>query len=92
MGIIVNDGNSKPLNLTNYAVSMEKAKSVEKHGSHDQSSHGAWSNGKYNADDSEGEDESEPKNYGNAPKKLHSHNDDSEEEYEELDADDQMDG
>jgi hypothetical protein len=162
MGIIVNDGNSKPVNLSNYAVSMEKAKSVksgdmvswqssggkaqgkvvrvvssgkinvpnssftisgteddpavliqlyrdgkptetkvghkmstlrksesvQKHGSHDQASHGAWANGKYNPDDSEGEDESEPKNYGNSPKKLHSHNDDSEEEYEELNADD----
>ena len=162
MGIIVNDGDSKPINLTAYAVSFEKAKSVKngdmvswnssggnaqgkvvrvvsngkinvpdssftisgteddpavliqlyrdgkptetkvghkmstlkknsevaKHGSHDQSSHGAWANGKYNPDDSEGEDESEPKNYGDPKPKLHGHNDDSEEEYEELDADD----
>ena len=29
MGIIVNDGDSKPVNLSNYAVSMEKAKSVK---------------------------------------------------------------
>jgi len=65
----------------------EKKKKIEKHGSHDQGSHGAWSNGKYSPDDSEGEDESEPKN-PKSPKKLHSHSDDSEEEYEELDADD----
>lgn len=29
MGIIVNDGDSKPVNLTDYAVTMEKAKSVK---------------------------------------------------------------
>jgi len=160
MGILVNDGDSKPVNLSAYAVDFEKAKSVtsgdmvswqssggkargkvirvvssgkinvpdssfsiagteddpavliqlyrdgkptetkvghkmstlkknlvEKHGSHDQASHGAWSNGKYNPDDSEGEDNSEPKNPKN-PKKLHPHNDDSEGEFEELDADD----
>lgn len=29
MGIIVNDGDSKPVNLADYAVSMEKAKSVK---------------------------------------------------------------
>jgi len=162
MGIIVNDGDSKPVNLADYAVSMEKAKSVKngdmvswnssggkaqgkvvrvvssgkinvpdssftiagteddpavliqlyrdgkptetkvghkmstlkknsevaKHGSHDQASHGAWANGKYNPDDSEGEDASEPKNYGKPTPKLHSHDDDSEGEFEELDADD----
>ena len=70
-----------------HKVSTLKKNLVEKHGSHDQGSHGAWANGKYSPDDSEGEDDSEPKNPKN-PKKLHSHNDDSEEEYEELDADD----
>jgi hypothetical protein len=54
---------------------------VEKHGDHDQSSHGSG-NGE---DDSEGEDSSEPKN----PKpNFVPYKDDSEEEFEELDADD----
>lgn len=38
MGILVNDGNSKPVNLSAYAVAMP----VAKHGSHDQASHGSW--------------------------------------------------
>ena len=162
MGIIVNDGDSKPVNLTDYAVKFEKAKSlkngdmvswqssggtargrvehimrsgvlgipkssfsikaekddpavliriykdgketetlvghkmstlrksesVEKHGSHDQASHGAWANGKYNPDDSEGEDASEPKNYGPSKRDRMGRKDDSEGEFEELDADD----
>ena len=160
MGIVVNDGDSKPVNLNAYAVDFEKAKSVksgdmvswqssggkaqgkvvrvvssgkinvpdssftiagteddpavliqlyrdgkptetkvghkmstlkknlvEKHGNHDQGSHGAWANGKYNPDDSEGEDAPEPKNYRTHPK-FHSSKDDSEGEFEELDADD----
>lgn len=161
MGILVNDGDSKPVNLADYAVSFEKAKSVrngdmvswqssggtatgrvehimregvlgipkssfsikaekddpavliriykdgketetlvghkmstlrksesvEKHGSHDQSTHGAWSNGKYNPDDSEGEDEIEPKNY-RTPQKLSDLKDDSEGEFEDLNYDD----
>ncbi|NBR23367.1 MAG: DUF2945 domain-containing protein [Micrococcales bacterium] len=60
---------------------------VEKHGSHDQSSHGAWANGKYNPDDSEGEDALEPKNYRTHPK-FHSTKDDSEGEFEDLNYDD----
>jgi hypothetical protein len=161
MGIIVNDGNSKPVNLTDYAVDFQKAKSVksgdmvswqssggsaqgkvvrvvssgkinvpdssftisgteddpavliqlyrdgkptetkvghkmstlrksvlvEKHGSHDQGSHGAWANGKFNPDDSEGEDEIEPKNY-RTPQKLSDLKDDSEGEFEDLNYDD----
>ena len=161
MGILINDGDSKPVNLANYAVSFEKAKSVkngdmvswqssggtatgrvehimregvlgipkssfsikaekddpavliriykdgketetlvghkmstlrksesvEKHGSHDQSSHGAWANGKYNPDDSEGEDEIEPKNY-RTPQKLSELKDDSEGEFEDSNYDD----
>ena len=161
MGIIVNDGDSKPVNLTAYAVSFTKAKSVrngdmvswqssggtatgrvehimregvlgipkssfsikaekddpavliriykdgketetlvghkmstlrksesvEKHGSHDQGSHGAWANGKYNPDDSEGEDEIEPKNY-RTPQKLSDLKDDSEGEFEDSNYDD----
>ena len=150
MGIIVNDGDSKPVHLADYAVALEKAKSVKsgdmvswnssggmaqgkvvrvissgkinvpdssfeitgteddpaaliqlyrdgkptevkvghkvstlkksfdvfKHGNHDQSQHGAWANGKYNNDDSEGEDMSEPKNYkGKKPKISYQSND-----------------
>ena len=162
MGIIVNDGDSKPVNLADYAVSMEKAKSVKsgdmvswqssggnaqgkvvrvvsngkvnvpdssftitgteddpavliqlyrdgkptdtkvghkmstlkknskvaKHGNHDQSSHGAWANGKYNPDDSEGEDASEPKNYGPTKTDRMGRKDDSEGEFEDNGADD----
>jgi hypothetical protein len=158
MGIVVNDGDSKPVNLGDYAVSMEKAKSVksgdmvswqssggkaqgkvvrvvssgkinvpdssfsiagteddpavliqlyrdgkptetkvghkmstlrksesiEKHGNHDQSSHGAWAN----PDDAEGEDGPEPKNYGPTKTDRMGRKDDSEGEFEELDADD----
>jgi hypothetical protein len=160
MGIVVNDGDSKPINLTAYAVSFEKAKSlkngdmvswqssggtargrvehimrsgvlgipkssfsikaekddpavliriykdgketetlvghkmstlnkslVEKHGNHDQASHGAWANGKYNPDDSEGEDAPEPKNYRPHPK-MHWSKDDSEGEFGDVDYDD----
>lgn len=162
MGIIVNDGDSKPVNLADYAVDMNKAKSVksgdmvswqssggkaqgkvvrvvssgkinvpdssftisgteddpavliqlyrdgkptetkvghkmstlrksesvEKHGNHDQASHGAWSNGKYNPDDSEGEDASEPKNYGPTKTDRMGRKDDSEGEFEDNGADD----
>lgn len=162
MGIIVNDGDSKPVNLADYAVDMTKAKSVksgdmvswqssggkaqgkvvrvvssgkinvpdssftisgteddpavliqlyrdgkptetkvghkmstlrksesvEKHGNHDQSAHGAWANGKYNPDDSEGEDSPEPKNYGPTKTDRMGRKDDSEGEFEETDADD----
>ncbi len=47
-------------------------KNFEKHYSHDQKTHG----GKYNTDDSEGEDSSEPKNYkGKKPKISYEEND-----------------
>lgn len=156
MGIIVNDGDSKPVNLANYSVSMNKAKSVkngdmvswqssggkaqgkvvrvvssgkvnvpdssftitgteddpavliqlyrdgkptdtkvghkmstlrksdsvEKHGNHDQGSHGAWANGKYNPDDSEGEDSSEPKNYKDKKPKISYDDNDTEGEFD----------
>lgn len=162
MGIVVNDGDSKPVNLNAYAVDFEKAKSVKngdmvswqssggtargkvehimregvlgvpnskfsikaekddpavliriykdgeetetlvghkmstlkknsevaKHGNHDQGSHGAWANGKYNPDDSEGEDAPEPKNYGPTKTDRMGRKDDSEGEFEELDYDD----
>ena len=47
MGIIVNDGDSQPANLSNFFVA--KAKAVQKHegGGHDQRSHGAWAGNGY---------------------------------------------
>ena len=54
---------------------------VEKHGDHDQSSHGDWRKG----DDSEGENDSEPKNL---KPNFVPYNDDSEGEFEDLDYDD----
>ena len=62
-------------------IEITRAKDVKKHGDHDQSSHGDWRN----ADDSEGEDSSEPKN---SKQNFVPYKDDSEEEFEELDADD----
>lgn len=62
---------------------MKKA-IVEKHGSHDQRSHGAWSSGgkgKYNTDDSEGEDSSEPKNYKDKAPKISYNSNDTEGEF-----------
>ncbi len=62
-----------------HKMSTLRKTEVEKHGDHDQSSHGG------EGDDSEGEDSSEPKN----PKpNFVPYKDDSEEEFEELDADD----
>lgn len=56
-------------------------KEVDKHGDHDQSSHGEWRKG----DDSEGEDSSEPKN---PRQSFVPYNDDSEGEFADLDYDD----
>ena len=61
---------------------------VQKHGSHDQASHGAWANGKYNPDDAEGEDAPEPKNYGPTKTDRMGLKDDSEGEFEDLNYDD----
>ena len=82
------DGKPTDTKVGHKVSTLKKTFEVVKHGTHDQSSHGAWANGKYNPDDSEGEDATEPKNYKDAPPKMHPHKDDSEEEYEELDADD----
>jgi hypothetical protein len=82
------DGKPTETKVGHKVSTLKKKLEVSKHGSHDQSSHGAWANGKYNPDDSEGEDALEPKNYGKPTPKLHSHDDDSEGEFEELDADD----
>jgi hypothetical protein len=66
--------------IEEYKVKLPKKKGIEKHGDHDQSSHGSG-----NGDDSEGEDSSEPKN---VKPYFVPYKDDSEEEFQELDADD----
>ena len=81
------DGKPTDTKVGHKMSTLKKKVAVSKHGNHDQSAHGAWANGKYNPDDSEGEDSPEPKNYRDHPK-FHSTNDDSEGEFEELDADD----
>lgn len=63
------------------AYAMKKV-AVAKHGNHDQGSHGAWANGKYNTDDSEGEDSSEPKNYKNKKPKISYEENDTEGEFD----------
>jgi hypothetical protein len=77
------------LNLTGTASILVKS-AVQKHegGGHDQESHGAWANGKYNTDDSEGEDESEPKNYKGKKPKISYDAEDSEGEYTDSNYDD----
>jgi hypothetical protein len=77
------DGKPTETQVGHKMSTLRKSESVEKHGSHDQDSHGAWSNGKYDQDDSEGEDSIEPKN-----QKLSDLKDDSEGEFEDLDYDD----
>jgi hypothetical protein len=62
-----------------HKMSTLRKSEVEKHGDHDQSSHGG------EGDDSEGEDSSEPKN----PKRdIVPYKDDSEGEFSDLDYDD----
>jgi len=86
--------------LGDYSIHGKRASVEEelaKHGSHNQASHGGKGGGrkgggtyddsKFNPDDSEGEDSIEDKN-PKTPTKLPRRIDDSEEEYEELDADD----
>jgi hypothetical protein len=81
------DGKPTETKVGHKMSTLKKNSEVTKHGSHDQSSHGAWANGKYNPDDSEGEDSPEPKNDRPYPK-FPNTKDDSEGEFEELDADD----
>lgn len=81
------DGKPTETKVGHKMSTLRKSASVEKHGNHDQASHGAWANGKYNPDDSEGEDAMEPKNYYEHPK-MHSTDDDSEGEFEDLNYDD----
>ena len=64
-----------------HRYASDEKKKLDKHGDHDQSSHGDWRKG----DDSEGEDSSEEKN----PKpNFVPYQDDSEGEFEDLDYDD----
>jgi hypothetical protein len=73
------DGKPTDRKVGHKISTLKKKSDLEKHGDHDQSSHGG------EADDSEGEDSSEPKN----PKpNFVPYRDDSEEEFQELDADD----
>ena len=79
--VLYQDGKPTDRKVGHKISTLKKKTELEKHGDHDQSSHGDWRN----ADDSEGEDSSEPKN----PKQnFVPYKDDSEEEFEELDADD----
>jgi hypothetical protein len=75
------DGKPTDTKVGHKMSTLKKNFDLAKHGNHNQSSHGNWSND----DDSEGEDESEPKN----PKpKFVAYDDDSEGEFADLDADD----
>jgi hypothetical protein len=75
------DGKPTDTKVGHKMSTLKKNFDLAKHGNHNQSSHGNWSND----DDSEGEDESESKN----PKpKFVAYDDDSEGEFADLDADD----
>jgi len=77
--VLYRDGKPTDTKVGHKVSTLKKKLDIEKHGDHDQSSHGQG------GDDSEGEDSSEPKN----PKpNFVPYRDDSEEEFEELDADD----
>jgi len=79
--VLYQDGKPTDRKVGHKISTLKKKTELEKHGNHDQSSHGDWRN----ADDSEGEDSSEPKN---SKQNFVPYKDDSEEEFEELDADD----
>jgi hypothetical protein len=70
------DGKPTDTKVGHKVSTLKKNSNLAKHGNHDQESHGAWANGKYNTDDSDGEDSSEPKNYkGKKPKISYEEND-----------------
>ena len=79
--VLYRDGKPTDRKVGHKVSTLKKKVEIEKHGDHDQSSHGDWRKG----DDSEGEDSSEPKN---SKPNFVPYKDDSEEEFEELDADD----
>jgi hypothetical protein len=79
--VLYQDGKPTDRKVGHKVSTLNKKGDLEKHGDHDQSSHGSGDG----EDDSEGEDSSEPKN----PKpNFVPYKDDSEEEFQELDADD----
>ena len=65
-----------------HKLSTLRASKIEKHGDHDQSAHGDWRRG----DDSEGENDSEPKNYLSSNHSI-PNKDDSEGEFGDGDYD-----
>lgn len=79
---IYKDGEETETLVGHKMSTLKKSFGVEKHGNHDQSEHGAWANGKYNTDDSEGEDSSEPKNYKGKKPKISYDDNDTEGEFE----------
>lgn len=81
---IFKDGEETETLVGHKMSTLKKSLEVVKHGQHDQRSHGAWSSGgkgKYNTDDSEGEDSSEPKNYRDKAPKISYNSNDTEGEF-----------
>ena len=78
---IFKDGKETETLVGHKMSTLKKSFEVAKHGNHDQSEHGAWANGKYNTDDSEGEDISEPKNYKGKKPKISWEENDTEGEF-----------
>lgn len=79
---IFKDGEETETLVGHKMSTLKKSFEVSKHGGHDQKTHGAWSNGKYNTDDSEGEDSSEPKNYKDKKPKISYDDNDTEGEFD----------
>ena len=75
------DGKPTDRKVGHKISTLNKKGDLEKHGDHDQSSHGDWRQG----DDSEGEDSSEPKKI---KPNYTTYEDDSEGEFEDSDYDD----
>jgi hypothetical protein len=77
--VLYRDGKPTDTKVGHKVSTLKKKLDIEKHGDHDQSSHGG------EGDDSEGEDSSEPKN---SKPNFVPYKDDSEGEFEDLDYDD----
>lgn len=75
---IYKDGKETETLVGHKMSTLRKSASVEKHGNHDQKTHA----GKYNIDDSEGEDSSEPKNYKDKKPKIKYDDNDTEGEFD----------
>jgi hypothetical protein len=76
------DGKPTETKVGHKVSTLKKNSNLAKHGNHDQGSHGAWANGKYNTDDSEGENSSEPKNYKDKKPKISYNDNDTEGEFD----------